>query len=119
MCAYLKQIQSEHSEYKKAEDDAILFGRSLEMADFRNSKQTAMRVVPITQDEFKMLRSGPFVAFLAAFGIRRSQQNPSKGWLQVQANVTVENFARVCDQITSVWLPKFEAQADAEGIIFA
>ena len=38
-------------------------------------------------------------------------------FLQVQANVTVENFERVCDQITDVWLPKYEQQADADGII--
>lgn len=30
-----------------------------------------MRVVPVTQDEFKMLRAGAFIAFLAAFGIRK------------------------------------------------
>jgi len=73
MSAYLKQIQLEHKEHKKAEEDAILFGRNLDMADLRNSKSTAMRVVPVTQDEFKMLRSGPFLAFLAAFGVRRPQ----------------------------------------------
>lgn len=76
MCGYLRQIQAEHKDYKRAEEDAILFGRSLEMADIRNSKySSAMRVVPITQEEFKMLKSAPFVAFLAAFGIRRPPQN--------------------------------------------
>ena len=31
-----------------------------------------MRVVPVTQDEFKMMRTGAFIHFLAAFGIRRA-----------------------------------------------
>jgi len=75
MCNYLKQIQEDHKEHKKAEEDAILFGRSLEMADIRNSKDLAMRVIPVTQEEFKMLRTGPFVAFLAAFGIRKPSQS--------------------------------------------
>ena len=78
MCAYLKQIQEEHKEYKRAEDDAILFGRNIDLADLRNAKNTAMRVVPVTQEEFKLLRSSAFIAFLAAFGIRRPQ-NQIKG----------------------------------------
>jgi len=64
----------EHREHKKAEEDAILFGRNLEMADIRNSLNLAMRVVPVTAEEFKMLKVAPFVAFLAAFGIRKPPQ---------------------------------------------
>ena len=71
MCDYLNEIQIEHKEYKKAGEDAILFGRNLEMADIRNSKNLAMRVVPVTQDEFKMLKNGAFINFLGAFGIRK------------------------------------------------
>ena len=48
MCEYLAQIQSDHKAHKRAEEDAILFGRDLEMADIRNSKNLAMRVVPVT-----------------------------------------------------------------------
>ena len=72
MCDYLTDIQQEHMAYKKAEEDAILFGRNIDMADIQNSKNLAMRVVPVTQEEFKMLRTGAFIAFLAAFGIRRT-----------------------------------------------
>jgi len=73
MCDYLCTIQEEHREYKKAEEDAVLFGRNLEMADMRNSTNLAMRVVPVTQDEFKMLNNVAFIRFLAAFGIRKPQ----------------------------------------------
>ena len=79
MCDYLHEIQIEHKEYKKAGEDAILFGRELEMADIRNSKNLAMRVVPVTQDEFKMLKNGAFINFLGAFGIRKPAQDRSKG----------------------------------------
>ena len=78
MCNYLREIQAEHKDYKKAEEDTSLFGRNLEMADMRNSKTLAMRVVPVSPQEFKMLKCGPFIAFLAAFGIRRPN-NSGKG----------------------------------------
>ena len=79
MCDYLCQIQSEHKEYKKVEEDAILFGRNMDMADIQaNSKNLAMRVVPITPTEFKMHRNGAFINFLAAFGIRKAARH-SKG----------------------------------------
>ena len=45
------------------------------MRDLKNGS-IGMRVVPITPEEFKMLKTGPFVAFLASFGIRKSQSNP-------------------------------------------
>lgn len=73
MCIYLSSIQKEHAEYKRAEEDAILFGRNLEMADIRNNSSLAMRVVPVTPEEFNMLKFGPFVAFLGAFGVRKPQ----------------------------------------------
>jgi hypothetical protein len=44
------------------------------MADIRNNDNLAMRVVPATQEEFKLLRNGPYIAFLAAFGIRKPAQ---------------------------------------------
>ena len=72
MCEYLSEIQAEHKAYKRAEEDAILFGRNLDMADMQNSENLAMRVLPVTQDEFKMMRTGAFIHFLAAFGIRRA-----------------------------------------------
>ena len=79
MCQYLKSIQVEYSDYKRAEEDAILFGRNLDMADIRNSSNLAMRVVPVTTEEFNMLRSSPFVAFLSAFGVRRPITQGNKG----------------------------------------
>lgn len=33
MCEYLSEIQAEHKAYKRAEEDAILFGRNMDMAD--------------------------------------------------------------------------------------
>lgn len=57
----------------------MLFGRDIDMADINNSKQMAMRVVPITQDEFKMLANPAFKNFLAAFGIRRPGNQQGKG----------------------------------------
>ena len=71
MVEYLRQIQQEHKEFKREEENAILFGRKVEMADIRNSSNMAMRVVPVTQEEFKLLRNNAFVAFLSSFGIRR------------------------------------------------
>lgn len=41
------------------------------MADIRNSKP-AMRVVPVTKDEFNMLSNSNFVAFLATFSVQRN-----------------------------------------------
>ena len=48
MVEYLRQIQQEHKEFKREEENAILFGRKVEMADIRNSSNMAMRVVPVT-----------------------------------------------------------------------
>jgi len=33
MCEYLSEIQQEHKAYKRAEEDAILFGHNIDMAD--------------------------------------------------------------------------------------
>ena len=54
MCNYVKQVQEEYTEFKLEEDNAILFGRNIEMADIRNSN-CSMKVVPVTKDEFKMV----------------------------------------------------------------
>lgn len=51
----------------------------MDMADIQNSKNLAMRVVPVTQAEFKMLRTAAFIAFLEAFGIRRANVRSGKG----------------------------------------
>ena len=74
MCEFLRAIQIDHKDYKRVEEDTILFGHNLEMADMRNSKNLAMRVVPVTQEEFRMIRNGAFIAFLSAFGIRKPAQ---------------------------------------------
>ena len=48
MSDYLRQIWQDYKEYKHEEENAILFGRRMEMADIRNSTNLAMRVVPVT-----------------------------------------------------------------------
>ena len=72
MCMFVKQVQEEYSEFKSEEDNAILFGRQIEMADIRNA-HCGMRVVPVTNEEFKMIQNPYFVMFLATFGIQRNQ----------------------------------------------
>ena len=69
---FVRQIQEEYSEFRSEEDNAILFGRQIEMSDIRNTN-CAMRVVPVTKDEFKMMQNQHFVMFLATFGVQRSQ----------------------------------------------
>ena len=75
MCHFIRQIQEEYAEFKSEEDNAVLFGRQIEMADIRNAG-CAMRVVPTTKDEFKMLQNQYFIAFLSTFGIQRNVQQP-------------------------------------------
>ena len=68
MCMFVKQIQEEYSEFRSEEDNAILFGRQVEMSDIRNAN-CGMRVVPVGKEEFKMMQNQYFVAFLATFGV--------------------------------------------------
>ena len=44
----------------------------MEMEDLRNSQNLAMRVVPVTAEEIKIHTNGAYLAFLAAFGIRKA-----------------------------------------------
>lgn len=61
------------SEYHAAREDTILFGRQVEMMDVRHSENGLdMRVVPITQEEFKIHANPRFVKFMGTFGIQKS-----------------------------------------------
>lgn len=50
ICEFLGRIEQDYTEYMRAKDDIILFGRTLEMADMNkeDSSALAMRVVPVT-----------------------------------------------------------------------
>ena len=76
ICNYVVSIQQDYADYKKDYEGAINFGMELEMADIHhNANQLGMRVVPVSEQEFKMLRSGACVSFLSAFGIRRANKS--------------------------------------------
>ena len=115
MCHFVKQIQEEYTEFKSEEDNAILFGRTIEMADIRNSN-CAMRVVPVTKDEFKMVQNPYFVAFLATFCVQRNQAQP-RGFLQVSNKINTDEFKRVVDQLVGTWLKKVQDRTDEEGTV--
>ena len=51
----------------------LLFGGQLEIEDIKNA-EPAMRVVPVTREEFLMLENQAFLNFLKTFGISRGSQ---------------------------------------------
>ena len=72
-----------HAEYAKLNEDQILFGSALDMADIKKSQKLAMRIVPLTDREKRLLANVSFVRFLGAFGIGQPRQG-ERGFLQVQ-----------------------------------
>ena len=68
MCDYVKTIQQEYSEFKKLEEDALLFGREVDYLAIKE-QEPCMRIVPVAKGEFRLLSNQHFVAFLATFGI--------------------------------------------------
>ena len=70
MCLFVKQISDEYTQYKAQEDNMLLFGGQLEIEDIKNA-EPAMRVVPVTREEFLMLENQAFLNFLKTFGISK------------------------------------------------
>ena len=68
MCDYVKTIQEEYSEFKKREEDALLFGREADYVAIKE-QEPSMRIVPVTKGELRLLSNQYFVAFLTTFGI--------------------------------------------------
>ena len=68
------------------------------MADISNAN-CAMRVVPITREEFKMVQNESFVTFLATFGIEReeSKEGKTRKFMHVSNKVKPEEFKKVVD----------------------
>ena len=48
MCNYVRVIQEEYQDFKKEEEDAILFGREADLLALKHASP-AMRVVPLTK----------------------------------------------------------------------
>lgn len=70
---FLTQIKNDLAEYNRAKEDAILFGRHVEMQDLRhNNDKLGMRVVPVTQPEFRILQNKRYVSFMSLFGLKKA-----------------------------------------------
>ncbi len=62
LISFLKNILVEADLYVKTMEDAILFGNAVDMMDLRhNEEQLAMRIVPSTREEFKMLANSRII----------------------------------------------------------
>ena len=61
------------AEYNHAKEDAILFGRKIDMQDLQhNADKLGMRVVPVTQPEFRILQNKRYVSFMSLFGLKKA-----------------------------------------------
>ena len=89
VCKMIQQIATDFAEFKTEEDNLVLFAKKTDLADLnRPSADRAMRIVPVTRDEFKWLNNLRFVNFLrACFGVHRS----SEGFLRIGKHVASES----------------------------
>ena len=86
-CAYVSQICQDHEAFLAEQENSLLFGREIDMADLRKAK-VEMRVVPATRDHFKMLSQPSFTAFLGALGI----YSDFRGFMRVKNTISKEDF---------------------------
>lgn len=59
-------------EHEEKRENAILFGSHLDLMDLR--KDTGMRIVPVTRDDFKICSNARFVAYMQMFGIEKQER---------------------------------------------
>ena len=59
---FLKQTCADFAIYEQKKEDAILFGNNLDLKDLK--RESGMRLVPTTRQEFKICSNPRFVAFM-------------------------------------------------------
>ena len=59
-------------EHEERRENKILFGSNLDLMDLR--RDTAMRMVPVTRDDFKICSNARFVAYMQMFGIEKQER---------------------------------------------
>ena len=75
---YLKCISEEYTEFRKVEDDMVLFGGELELSDIKRcveggstaqQMQVPFVIVPIVREDFEKLSDIHFLQLQACFGV--------------------------------------------------
>jgi hypothetical protein len=98
----LSRILEEADSYDKQREDAILFGHAVDLMDLRhNEDQLAMRIVPSTREEFKLLANPKVVSFMQSFGITASQ----KGFLKLELG-SKDSFRKTLDYFKLQVMPR-------------
>ena len=73
--AYLQRILDEAIQFERAAEDALLFGRQVELMDMRHNPNVRMRVVPMTQQEHIILNNVGSQGLFQSLGLLKLTRN--------------------------------------------
>ena len=108
---YIGNICNEYTEFRQKQDDMVLFGDELELADIKRSVQQSSKsanlnaknmqipftIVPLTRNDFRKLSDPVFLHLLACFGVCINPANNI--YPRVDSSVQTEKFKQTLEMM--------------------
>lgn len=108
---YISNVCHEYTEFRKKQDDMVLFGDELELADIKRAVQQTSKsatlsarnmqipftIVPLTRNDFRKLSDPLFLHLLTCFGVCISPGN--NVFPRVDSNVQADKFKQTLDMM--------------------